>query len=417
MYSRHRTSEKSGEKDMEDPLMKDVSIYISAVLLKACGAWMETGKYAEYRRIFISQYTNVLLAFGVYVNMTDCYYSWGDLGHCIFVCLIALAIVLGSIKYANLNVRRKAVADILQSARKLIWLQNYNEEEKNIFLVCQKLSKYYAYLLYWVAQFTFIGYVSAPLIANIGRNKSDRLFPYRMWLDLPLTETPYYELTFTVQAMCVCQMCVVYIGNDTICGVLNIHIIGQFRILQQRLLKLWPSQEDEANEIRYTHDYYTRMKTCIRYHQKLIDFSNDLESIFALPILAHIIVFSMMMCFNIFELLLVKVPFAIQVVSIFQIVGSTIHVLIVTYMCDGLMEESGNVGMVSYTGWWMNCPMNRTGVRLRHNLRIIMMRSARPCRLTAGGFFPVTMETSTALFSSTMSYFTLIRNSSMAESA
>lgn len=37
--------------------------------------------------------------------------------------------------------------------------------------------------------------------ANIGRNESDRVFPFNMWIDLPLTTTPYYEIIFVLQVL------------------------------------------------------------------------------------------------------------------------------------------------------------------------------------------------------------------------
>lgn len=42
-------------------------------------------------------------------------------------------------------------------------------------------------------------FVPLRFSANIGRNKSDRVLPFKMWIDLPLSETPYYEIMFVVQ--------------------------------------------------------------------------------------------------------------------------------------------------------------------------------------------------------------------------
>lgn len=37
--------------------------------------------------------------------------------------------------------------------------------------------------------------------ANIGRNESDRVLPFNIWIDLPLTITPYYEITFVLEVL------------------------------------------------------------------------------------------------------------------------------------------------------------------------------------------------------------------------
>ncbi|KOX69023.1 Odorant receptor Or2 [Melipona quadrifasciata] len=83
--------------------------------------------------------------------------------------------------------------------------------------------------------------------------------------------------------------------------------------------------------------------------------------------------------------------------------------------CHCLMEESMNISLATYSGWWTILPMTETGRLIRKDINIIMMKSMRPCYLSAAGFFPVSLETSTALMSSTVSYFTLMRESSMRE--
>ncbi|XP_033316689.1 odorant receptor 30a-like [Bombus bifarius] len=94
-------------------------------------------------------------------------------------------------------------------------------------------------------------------------------------------------------------------------------------------------------------------------------------------------------------------------------IGSFAHIIFFTYICHGLVEESTNVSIASYSGWWVCLPMSKTGKKIRKDMKMMMMKAMRPCQLTAGGFFPVNLETSTALISSTMSYFALMRESSM----
>lgn len=37
------------------------------------------------------------------------------------------------------------------------------------------------------------------ILANIGNNNSERLLPFKMWVNLPLTVTPYYEIMFAIE--------------------------------------------------------------------------------------------------------------------------------------------------------------------------------------------------------------------------
>ena len=78
-------------------------------------------------------------------------------------------------------------------------------------------------------------------------------------------------------------------------------------------------------------------------------------------------------------------------------VGSFIHIIFFTYTCHGLIEESSNISLATYSGWWTILPMTETGRMLREDVKVMMMKSMRPCCLTAGGFFPISLETSTAV--------------------
>lgn len=44
-------------------------------------------------------------------------------------------------------------------------------------------------------------HICTYISANIGRNESDRVLPFNIWIDLPLTITPYYEITFFLEVL------------------------------------------------------------------------------------------------------------------------------------------------------------------------------------------------------------------------
>lgn len=104
---------------------------------------------------------------------------------------------------------------------------------------------------------------------------------------------------------------------------------------------------------------------------------------------------------NISNLLLLctqaNVPISMRLIFFFHMVGSFIHIIVLTYICGGLIEESSNIGLATYSGWWTVLPMDEAGRMLREDVKVMIMKSMRPCYLSAGGFFPVSLETSTAV--------------------
>ena len=91
------------------------------------------------------------------------------------------------------------------------------------------------------------------------------------------------------------------------------------------------------------------------------------------------------------------VPTTTRLIFVFTVIGSFMHIVFFTYSCHGLIEESTKICFATYSGWWTTLPMTEAGKMIRKDVNIMMMKSIRPCCLSAGGFFPVSLETSTAV--------------------
>lgn len=75
--------------------------------------------------------------------------------------------------------------------------------------------------------------------------------------------------------------------------------------------------------------------------------------------------------------------------------GSIIQVIIFSYSCGTLVTDSEDIAMATYTTSLFSVPMDKSGRLLRRDMQIILMRSQKPCYLSACGFFPISLETST----------------------
>ncbi|XP_017766932.1 PREDICTED: odorant receptor 30a-like [Eufriesea mexicana] len=391
----------------------DMSINVSRVLLKLTGNWVTMNDTEKRHRVLAMSYTIVALVYGVYVNVVDVYHSLDDLDHCIFLICNTLNIILAMYKMLVVNVYRMEYVNLILDARQHFWHLNYNADESELFIECQKVCKLWTILICSLTQASLCFYIIRPISVNIGSNKSEKVLPFKMWVDLPLTVSPYYEIMFAVQLLAVQQIGISYICNENFFCLLNLHMVYQFRMLQYKLRKFWLKINEQTDIIAYTSRCHTELKKCIEQHQSLIRFSDRIETIYTLPILGHVVVFSMLMCFDSYEIILADVSTSTRLIFIFHMVGSFMHLIFFTYICNGLIEESTNISIATYSGWWTILPMTEAGRMLRKDVRTIIMKSMRPCYMSAGGFFPVSLQTSTALISSTMSYFTLMRQSSM----
>nr|XP_034192240.1 odorant receptor 49b-like [Osmia lignaria] len=317
------------------------------------------------------------------------------------------------IKLLILNSNRAELLDAFFYAQRHFWHSNYNSAEQPIFSISVKYCTRFMYFAFAAQPATLSGYVITPLIENLGQNKSNRALPFKMWVDWPISDTSYYELMFTFQVICLYLIGVAYVCPEMFLCLFNLHVMGQFRILQYRMLNFWNVKGKEIDEVMYADYCYAALKKCIRYHQLFIEFCDKIEQIYTMSIFTHMVFLSLLMGLDCYEILVADATPSMRLMFIFHVAGSLIHLCVLTYTCHLMMEESTNINTTVYLGSWSTLPMNKAGISLRSDLKFVMIRSEKPCCLTAGGFFPVSLETFTTLLSSTFSYFTLMREAFM----
>ncbi|XP_076384679.1 odorant receptor 4-like [Megalopta genalis] len=75
-----------------------------------------------------------------------------------------------------------------------------------------------------------------------------------------------------------------------------------------------------------------------------------------------------------------------------------IQLLMFTYTCDGVIQESLNVAPAIFNAPWYSMLMNKYGRMLRRDLKLVILRSRNPCCITAKRFFPISLETYTKVY-------------------
>ncbi|XP_076678497.1 odorant receptor 10-like isoform X2 [Andrena cerasifolii] len=239
-----------------------------------------------------------------------------------------------------------------------------------------------------------------------------------MWVDIDwLSETPYYELIYFVQVLSLYHICISFFSCDNFLCLMSLHIATQFRILQYRLqnltdLKALKMQDETSDKalLYYAEQCHETFKQCVRDHQALIIYCYTLETVFTEMALGQVLTSSALMCLQAYQLTQSGARIIRRMIYICFFMASLTQLLMFTYSCDHIIEESTNVGTAAYTGPWTHLPMNKYSKMLRNNMLVIMLRSKVPCCVTACGFFPVRLETYTTVLSTAMSYFTLLRN-------
>ncbi|XP_076678202.1 odorant receptor 13a-like [Andrena cerasifolii] len=395
---------------------KDISIVWTCFLMKIVGLWMATDLAQQRRRNFALIYTVGAIFIATCIAIRDFYFSWGNFNDCVYIACNILYLMIVFFKIAVLYVHRMEFYDLVAFTEKNFWHSNYDIQEKLILDNCKRICAIFIVVLSFCAQGTCAGYMVTPLLANVGKNESERALPFNMWVDFPTAMSPYFETLFIIQILCVYHVGVCYICFDNFLCLLNLHVASQFRILQHRLKSLNYIVQmnidvpvSDKGRLSYTDTCYSKLRRCVRQHQALTEYCKNLEDIFTMIVLGQVLFLDMIICLVGYQIFLSDSPPSRNVSLVLNMAGTLCQLFMFTYSCDGLIRQSTDIGPAIFSGPWATLPMNKTGRSLRKNIIIIIMRSTRACHLTANGFCTVSLETYTGVLSTAMSYFTLLR--------
>nr|XP_031844760.1 odorant receptor 4-like [Nomia melanderi] len=222
-------------------------------------------------------------------------------------------------------------------------------------------------------------------------------------------------MTMVEMTLTTTQVAISYITFETLLLIINSYLSTQFRISGYRLCCIWKENDGNINSVDYTNKCHARMKKWIRQHQTLIEFTNGIERIFRIHIFLYVLLVSMLMCLGAYQIFFIESVATRKIIFIVFTIGSVGQVILFSYSCGSLITDSEEITLSAYATSLFSAPMDKSGRLLRKDLQIIMLRTQKPCYLTACGFFPISLETSTKLLSTAVSYFTLLRESASAD--
>lgn len=104
------------------------------------------------------------------------------------------------------------------------------------------------------------------------------------------------------QILCVYHVGVCYICFDNLLCIVNLHVAGQFRILQHRLRSLSSAEPGDRRDAR---KLYAKLKSCVLHHQALTKYCKQLENIFTIIVLGQVLFLAVVICLVGFQLFLV----------------------------------------------------------------------------------------------------------------
>ncbi|XP_073832673.1 odorant receptor 13a [Musca autumnalis] len=309
-------------------------------------------------------------------------------------------------------------------------------------------------------------YCVMPLVVlffDVGLDADEKPFPYKMLFPYDAHHGWNYIMTYIFTSYAGICVVTTLFAEDSIFGFFVTYTCGKFQILHERIDNLVfdaygsvvGNRQDE-NEIE---DAYVKLLNHIAYdHNKLIEFSAKLENFFNPILLVNFTISSILICMVGFQLMTGKDMFIGDYVKFMVYISSSLSQLyVLCWNGDSLIQHSTETAAHLYTCNWEGGLIHPTTPVLRHkvikeyprnhghgksleklfksnqqhnqlkglqsnysyyipankkfrqNLEIMIMCSQRPVKITALKFSTLSLQSFTAILSSSMSYFTLLK--------
>ncbi|XP_034129522.1 odorant receptor 13a [Drosophila guanche] len=265
-------------------------------------------------------------------------------------------------------------------------------------------------------------YCVLPLVELFFRTGVDAVekpFPYKMLFPfVPYSSWMRYVLIYMFTSYAGICVVTTLFAEDSLFGFFITYTCGQFRLLHERVDNVWTAAQ-ERSEINANeqHLQLQRLHKIVQQHNKIIRFAKSMEDFFNPILLVNLMISSLLICMVGFQIITGKNMFIGDYVKFIVYISSAISQLYV--LCengDALIMHSTTTAWHLYGCKWEDPSISSLhsytamSQQFRRDLQFMILCSQRPVRITAFKFSTLSLQSFTAILSTSMSYFTLLRS-------
>ncbi|XP_034480873.1 odorant receptor 13a [Drosophila innubila] len=405
------------------------------IFLKINGSWpLETTskKFANCaitkKNLFAFAYTfwswYVIISVGITISFQVSFLvnHFGDIIVITENCCTTLMGVLNFIRLLHLRLNQKMFREIIRQFVSDIWIPD--NTNVSITKVCRKRMNTFRVMTILLSCLILM-YCVLPLVDlfwGLDTEASEKPFPYKMQFPYnPYRNWMCYALTYFFTAYAGICVVTTLFAEDSIFGFFIAYTCAQFSLLHKRIDELMAVTKkkvltkDEFDKIQL--EQVRELQYIARKHNMIICFAKQLEDFFNPILLVNLMISALLICMVGFQLVTSKNMFIGDYIKFVVYISSAISQL--SILCgngDMLIQHSTITAWHLYNCKWegvYQLPHNiipYTNKEFRTNLEFMIMCSQRPVRITACKFSTLSLQSFTAILSTSMSYFTLLRS-------
>ncbi|XP_058796006.1 odorant receptor 49b-like [Phymastichus coffea] len=419
---RKRESRAAERKMCRETMKKEMkSINLTIFMMRVLGMWPASNARDKLRSDLSLRIMMVSMSSAVLIEAQDLFFSRKDIlvsdermeceaqveraTMCFqLLTYAAPCAVVVATEYWKLLVfvrNRQRVMQLNDLVEKSFWRIDYGREETELFNVRDRLC-FKAILLFALLVLTIcVHYIVAPAVVSIGKNASDRILPFPVYLDSRIYENPYYAIAYVFEFIGTMATCFCATTFASYFFAMNLSTATQLKLLQRELHNLCEKSQSEAHQ---------KLKACIRRHQIMITYADQVEELFCFAMLGQMFGSVTQICFSGFQLILAEeTTFQRKLLSVEYLLGSFVQLYFYCYSSHEIFTESQNVSEAAYSAKWYRITNPKLHKDFALMFEIMVHRARKPCILTVGKFCPLTLQTYSSVVRTSMSYFTVLR--------
>ncbi|XP_062139745.1 odorant receptor 13a [Drosophila sulfurigaster albostrigata] len=337
-------------------------------------------------------------------------------------CCTTLMGVLNFVRLLHLRLNQNQLRELVQEFVSNIWIPD--NKSVHITKECRKRMITFR-VMTMLLSCLILMYCILPLVqlfSDFGMNAEDKPFPYKMGFPFnPYRNWMSYAATYLFTSYAGICVVTTLFAEDSLFGFFITYTCGQFRLLHERvevlIVMTKANSSNNADITKLQRNQTLELHSCARQHNKIICFAKRLEDFFSPILLINLIISALLICMVGFQLVTSKYMFIGDYMKFIIYISSAISQLYIICKNGDLLIQHSTI-----TAWHLyNCDWDGvqnkdnticayTNSEFRTNLQFMIMCSQRPVRITTFKFSTLSLQSFTAILSTSMSYFTLLRS-------
>ncbi|XP_014226438.1 odorant receptor 13a-like [Trichogramma pretiosum] len=314
-----------------------------------------------------------------------------DINDLIECCLIVSTAYLALLRVLVFATHATSMSRIVETMRN-DWTDNYRDEADKA-LLRDRCLWYYKLASFYICSviFAFASFTISPYMEIMLRKDDGPMFlPFRGYYFFNLSSVSRTEFNgiYLLNSMAGFFACGTIAGASSFSLIAAVHGSAKFAIVQKHFESVeWTSRQ--------------QVKRCVRHHQDCIKFADDVEDSINILVLGQFVMSTCLLCLAGFQFttMLRDRGRCMKYLSFLQ--AATTNLFLYSIAAQALQTESLEVAEAIFRSKWI-------GSCSSYEIRMIIMRSRKACKITAGKFYELSLESFLKVLSSSFSYFTVL---------